>query len=280
MPSFKQVDVFSDKKFKGNPVAVFFDTDNLSTEQMAEMSAWTNLSEATFVEKPTDDKADYKVRIFSLENELPFAGHPTIGTCHALLEAGLIKPTNGKIIQQCNAGLVELQVDGDSNPTISFKLPYVKRRELTQEQIDKVTGAMNAPSKAINAAVYDVGPVWLTVQLDSAETVLGLKPSMETIIKVSNELNVTGFQVIGKYANGTNNYETRTFCPAIGVHEDPVCGSGSGATGAFLRDSDQVKGTVNINQGTLLKREGRVTVNAETDVKVGGKAVTVVNGDY
>lgn len=277
MPQFKQVDVFTTEKYRGNPVAVFFDAGHLSSAEMSRMSAWTNLSEATFVLPPTKPGADYRVRIFTLKDELPFAGHPTIGTCFALLEAGLIKPKNGKIIQECAAGLVELDITETSPPSIRFKLPYEHRRELSKTDIAKVAGALGVDS-VIDAAVYDVGPIWLTVLLETAQDVLQLKPDMGHVSKVSEELDVSGFQVIGKYED--RKYETRTFNPREGVDEDPVCGSGSGATAAFLRDSQGVTGVSKLSQGTVLDRAGKITIDGGPEVFVGGNAVTVINGEY
>lgn len=277
MPIFKQVDAFTNVKFKGNPLAVFFSADDLSTEQMACMSAWTNLSEATFVQKPTSEHADYKVRIFNLRNELPFAGHPTIGTCHALLEAGLIKPTDGKVIQECEAGLVELHVSETVPQVITFQLPHSIRRELNADQISDVAESLGVDN-VINVAAYDVGPVWLTVQLVDAETVLRLMPDMEVLKKLSSELKVLGFQVVGKYSEG--HYETRTFAPVIGVNEDPVCGSGSGATGAHLRDAENQQGVIRLSQGRVLGRDGEITVTIGSNIFVGGSAVTVIDGKY
>lgn len=275
MPTFKQVDVFLTEKYRGNPVAVFFDADGLTTEEMARMSAWTNLSEATFIQKPTDERADYKVRIFSLDTELPFAGHPTIGTCHALLESGVITPKDGKVYQECGAGIVELHVE---NGQISFGLPYAKRRELELQLIEKVTDSIGATG-AKNAAVYDVGPVWLVLQLADAKTVLSLNPDFAKVTEVSKELGIAGIQVLGRH-DEENCYETRTFAPFIGIKEDPVCGSGSGATGALLRDDEVFGGICHLRQGTVLDRKGRVTVTVGENISVGGGAVTVLNGEY
>lgn len=275
MPQFKQVDVFTSEKFKGNPVAVFFGADHLSTEEMSKISAWTNLSEATFVVKPTKEDSSYHVRIFSLEEELPFAGHPTVGTCFALLEAGLIKPKNGKIIQECQAGQVELTVD-EASGRILFLLPYARRSEVSAEAVAKVENALGVSSHG--SAIYDVGPVWLTVKLDSAETVLALKPDWAKGAQVSRDLGIAGFQVIGQRSD--RKYETRTFAPVEGINEDPVCGSGSGATGAYLRDSEGLTGSFQIRQGTILNRAGDVFVEIGEKIHVGGNAVTVINGEY
>ena len=275
MPTFKQVDVFLTEKYCGNPVAVFFDADGLSTEEMARMSAWTNLSEATFVQRASDNKADYKVRIFSLDTELPFAGHPTIGTCYALLESGLIEPKGGKIYQQCGAGIVELTVE---EGRVLFVLPYATRKEIAESQKRSVAASLGVGSLG-RAAIYDVGPVWLVLELKNAAEVLSLQPDLSAVSKVSEELGVTGFQVIGHHEEH-DCFETRTFAPRIGVKEDPVCGSGSGATGAFLRDEAGFKGVCHLRQGTILNRKGRVDVSVGTKICVGGGLVTVLLGVY
>lgn len=275
MPQFKQVDVFTSKKFMGNPLAVFFDADNLSTEEMSRMSAWTNLSEATFITKPTVEGADYQVRIFSLAEELPFAGHPTIGTCHALIEAGLIKPKNGKIFQQCKAGLVELTIDGAK---ILFQLPGETRREVSEEARVKVEATLGGP-KVLALAIYDVGPVWLTARITSAKEVVELKPDLQAMITLSKELSILGFQIIGASPQD-DVYEVRTFAPADGINEDPACGSGAGATAAHLRDFCSETRTLTLKQGTAINRRAELIVNAEGTVSVGGNAVTVVNGTY
>lgn len=280
MSLFKQVDVFTKSRYKGNPVAVFFDADGLSTEQMAQMSRWTNLSEATFVVKPTSPEASYKVRIFAHEHELPFAGHPTIGTCHALLEAGLIEPKDGKVFQECGAGLVELTVE---DGLISFQLPYAKQMR-TPGDITVVTKHLfqgEIKNTSPDAILFDVGPKWLTLRLDSAKTVLSLRPNQGGIRQVSEAWGLTGIQVLGPHKQ-QGSYELRTFAPAVEVNEDPVCGSGSGAAGAFLAATGEYKGSVSITQGTVVGREGHVTVNNDNEDKitVGGPSVTTIEGKW
>lgn len=276
MPDFKQVDVFTKEKFKGNPVAVFLDADHLSDAQLAQMSAWTNLSEATFVVKKSVPEADYKVRIFSLEAELPFAGHPTIGTCQALLDKGLIVPKNGKVVQECGAGLVELSVSDDGE--ILFALPYVKKRPVLQEHSDAVVAALGAKA-AVKSTIYEVGPVWHVVELESADHVLALEPDYPEVERLTSVLQCACVQVLGAHEPGY--YETRTFAPAIGIKEDPVCGSGSGASGAILRDFGGFAGKLKLRQGTALNRNGQVTVQVTYNrITVGGYAVTVIDGTY
>lgn len=274
MPKYLQVDVFTSQKYMGNPLAVFFDADDLSTEDMVRMSAWTNLSEAIFVLKPTVPEADYHIRIFSLEEELPFAGHPTIGACHALIESGLVKPTTNKVYQQCKAGLVELTLNGDS---ILFELPYNKPKEVTPEIL--ATAQKAVCGTAIRGLrIFDVGPVWLVLELDSAQDVLDLLPDM-VAVGALNEHGVSGIQVIGK-APEADTYEVRTF--ALDINEDPACGSGAGATAAYLRDQHGVRRKVTLHQGTAMKRAATLRIQAgqERDITVAGSAVTVIEGTY
>lgn len=278
MPQFKQIDVFLSDKYHGNPVAVFFDADDLSTEQMAQMAYWTNLSEATFVLKPTHKDASYKVRIFALNHELPFAGHPTIGTCHALLEAGLIKPQNGKVYQECEAGLVELTVDGSG--VISFQLPRKVQLPIPGE-LSALTPLVfgEKVQNVSQALLFDVGPKWLTIRAESADTVLLLEPKFQELGELSKKWGITGVQVIGPHkTEGT--YELRTFCPAVGANEDPVCGSGSAAAGAFLAAIGESKGVINIIQGTCVRRAGRVRVTTGEQITVGGPSVTTIEGKW
>lgn len=274
MPQFLQVDVFTNQKYMGNPLAVFFEADNLSTEDMTRMSAWTNLSEAIFVLKPTNPAADYHIRIFSLEEELPFAGHPTIGACHALIEAGLVNPKNNKVYQQCKAGLVELTV---TNDTILFQLPYNRPKEVTAEILASAQQAVRGKTVS-GLRIYDVGPVWLVVELDSDKEVLGLSPDMVAVGELPR-FGVSGIQVIGKKEE-PNTYEVRTF--AFDINEDPACGSGGGATAAYLRDQHGIREKVTLHQGTAMKRGARLKIQAgeQQNISVGGSAVTVIKGEY
>lgn len=285
MPTFKQVSVFTSQRFDGNPVAVFFDADDLSTKEMQAISNWTNLSETTFVLKPTDPQADYRVRIFTPGEELPFAGHPTVGTCHAVLESGLAKPSSdGKVYQQCGAGLVELSVEGEA---ISFALPYFKFSD-----IDAATTAAIEDSLNLEAGVCShiavpklavVGPKWLTINVASAEIVNRIRPDFGKIKEISAKHGWTGYSIFGKYPDGS--FEARDFAPATGVDEDPVCGSGAGANAAFLATNFEFRGHFDILQGRHKGRNGKISakvteVGGEIKVFVGGCAVTDIVGKY
>lgn len=277
MPQFQQVDVFSLKKFKGNPVAVFFDADNLSTEEMQAMALWTNLSETTFVLKPSDPNADYQCRIFTPVEELPFAGHPTIGTCYAVTSSGLVKPKNGKVIQQCKAGLVELTIDESG---VEFKLPYYHFSAIDQATTDEVAKAVDSTAIIAPGVLVDDGPKWACFELKSGEDVMKATPNWALISKVSSENGWTGIELFGKYSDGT--YELRNLAPDTGVAEDPVCGLGLGALGATISQYTKRNEThFSIRQGRPIGRDGHIAVRVEdANVYVKGKATTIINGTY
>lgn len=285
MPTFKQVSVFTSQRFDGNPVAVFFDADDLSTEEMQTISNWTNLSETTFVLKPTDPQADYRVRIFTPGEELPFAGHPTIGTCHAVLESGLAKPSpDGKVYQQCGAGIVELTVEGE---TIKFALPYFKISDIDSETTAAIEDSLNLDagvcSQVAVPKLVEDGPKWLTINVASAAIVNSIQPDLGKIRQLSAKHGWTGYSIFGKYPDGS--YEARNFAPVSGVDEDPVCGSGAGADAAFLATYSGFRGHLNILQGRHKGRSGKISaevkeIGGEIKISVGGSAGTHIEGKY
>src|SRR5947208_9326249 len=176
---FQQVDVFTAVPFKGNPVAVVLDGDAVASEQMQAIAAWTNLSETTFVCAPTDQRADYRLRIFTPRRELPFAGHPTIGSAHAVLRHGLKPQAAGRLVQECGKGLVDIKIDGER---LLLALPEPQFREPTKPDLTAVTDALGITATGIrHAAIIDVGPVWFTVQLASGDPVKGLSPDLGTL---------------------------------------------------------------------------------------------------
>ncbi|MNY95166.1 PhzF family phenazine biosynthesis protein [Acinetobacter calcoaceticus] len=281
--AFKQVDVFTSQAFKGNPVAVIMDASTLTSEQMQAIANWTNLSETTFVLPPTDSQADYQVRIFTPQNELPFAGHPTIGTAHALLEAGLITAKEGKLVQQCGAGLVALTVSELNH--ISFELPQPKITPLDTTQTQKLAEILKCQiDTQWNAALVDVGARWVVLQAVNAEAVLAAQPDFAALKQHDLEMKVGGATVYGFYENNDEqkHIEVRSFAPSIGINEDPVCGSGNGSVASFIRyhgilpaQNDQVLSS----QGRVLGRDGQLQLNLYQDkILVGGSAVTCIDG--
>ena len=275
---FQQVDVFTSVPFMGNPVAVVLEGDSLSTDEMQAIARWTNLSETTFVCRPIDAAADYRLRIFTPRSELPFAGHPTIGSAHAALRHGLEPKTTGRVVQECGKGLVQIERDGER---LFLELP-VPRFSDAIVPTARLADALNTKeSDLLRVAAIDVGPVWLTVQLPSAEAVIALQPNMESLRALVPE-GLTGVTVFG--LNGPTasaGLEVRSFAPGEGVPEDPVCGSGNGCVAALVRRDGLVADRDYLaRQGRCLGRDGRVAVRFGKDgaIWIGGHSVTCVEG--
>ena len=273
---FQQVDVFTDVPFKGNPVAVVLEAEGLRTAEMQAIANWTNLSETTFVLPPTDPSADYRLRIFTPRAELPFAGHPTIGSAHAVLGTGRAGRNPGRIIQECFKGLIEIRIDGRR---LFFRLPEPVFSTADEGLLGKAAEALGIRRADIErSAIVDVGPVWFTLQLRNADMVINLKPDMAAIGEMSN--GIAGLNVFGLHNHGAAQLEVRSFAPADGVPEDPVCGSGNGCVAALIRrDKVLDRASYVASQGRCLQRDGRVEVRfADDGIWIGGNAVTCVEG--
>lgn len=268
---FRQVDVFSTEPLLGNPVAVVHDADGLSDAQMAAFARWTNLSETTFLLAPTDPAADYRLRIFTPGGELPFAGHPTLGSAHAWLEAGGT-PAGETIVQECGVGLVTLRrVDG----RLAFAAPALRRSGPVEEPL--VTGiaeALGITREAIlDAAWCDNGPGWVGVRLADADAVLAIAPDFAAL--------PADVGAVGPYPAGSEcAIEVRAFCrPAMGLGEDPVTGSLNAALGQWLAGTVLPSSYV-ASQGTALRRRGRVHVSRDGEtVWVAGDTLTTIRGE-
>jgi PhzF family phenazine biosynthesis protein len=268
---FRQVDVFTATPYLGNPLAVVLDADGLSTDQMQRFSSWTNLSEATFVLPPTDPAADYRVRIFNLDVELPFAGHPTLGTCHAWLEAGGQPRTSGVVVQECAAGLVPIRRD---NGGLAFAAPpLVRSGPVEPEVAARVTAILGiSPGDIVDMQWADNGPGWVAVLLANADAVLAIKPG-------ATDLDIG---VAGPYpAGSTAGFEVRAFFPKDGATaEDPVTGSFNASLAQWLLAGGRATAPYMASQGTVLGRHGEVRISQDHDgtIWVGGTAVTCVSG--
>ncbi|QYG91435.1 PhzF family phenazine biosynthesis protein [Iamia sp. SCSIO 61187] len=272
---FRQVDVFTAEPTRGNPVAVVLDADDLSEAEMAAFARWTNLSETAFVLTPTVPAADYRVRIFTPGSELPFAGHPTLGTAHAWLDAGGTAATPGRVVQECGIGLVGLRQDGDR---LAFAAPPVKPSAVAAELRDAATAALGVDPAAVRDARLLVnGPAWLTLRLDSAATVSALEPDMVALAALEG---VSEVGVVGAHPEGHEvAVEVRGFAPALGVPEDPVTGSLNASIALWLQGEGILPDAYVAAQGTALGRTGRVHVVREGDTTwVGGDTVTVLAG--
>src|SRR5262245_45885177 len=276
---FQQVDVFSAVPFQGNPVAVVFDADGLSTARMQAIANWTNLSETTFVCAPADAGADYRLRIFTPRTELAFAGHPTIGSAHAVLRHGLKPKTAGLLVQQCARGLVTLRVDGER---LFLALPTPKSREVSPSILEEFASALGvAPASVRTSAVIDVGITWITLQLADAAVVRSLRPDLARIHTLTPSGTV-GITVFGFSTGGTEpRIEVRSFAPAEGISEDPVCGSGNGCVAALIRSERLIPDNSYVaSQGSCMGRDGRVEIRFDDDgtIWLGGHAVTCMEG--
>ena len=268
---FKQVDVFTAVPYMGNPVAVVLDGDGLSDAEMQAFANWTNLSETTFVLPPSDPVADYRVRIFTPRAELPFAGHPTLGTAHAVLEAGLARASEGRLVQQCAVGLVDLTV---GQAGLSFRLPRYALTELTDPE---ATAWINAPVRGAAQAV-DVGPVWLVAEVDG---VAALENLAHDEVRLADYYVPRGMTGATLYAVEGERVVVRSFAPGDGIPEDPVCGSGNGAAAAFRLAAGQVRSgdSYVASQGRQVGRDGFVQVRfAGSDIHIGGQCVTCIEG--
>jgi PhzF family phenazine biosynthesis protein len=284
---FKQVDVFTPVPFKGNPLAVVFEADDLDSAQMQAIARWTNLSETTFLVKPTHPDADYHVRIFTVEGELPFAGHPTIGTAHALLESGYQPRTPGKLFQQCGAGLVEL--NAQAGGAWAFVAPPARVTPLPTDLYTSLTDALRTEAIDFSAAPcgIDNGAPWLVVRVNSAAACLAIKPDAAALERVVEAVGTHGVAVYGPHdPDGPATFEVRCLMVGggLGTGEDPVTGSANAAIAGLLSAQQRRPGaSYTVRQGTVLGRAGQVSVrydDAAGKTWIGGPAVTVVDGTF
>ena len=273
MRRFTQVDVFTDQLMFGNPVAVVHDADQLTTQQMADFARWTNLSETTYLSAPTDERADYRVRIFTISTELPFAGHPTLGSAHAWLEAGGVAQNSEMIIQQCEAGLVRIR--REENRLAFAAPPLIRGGDVAPEDLNEITAYLGVDHDQVVAAQWaDNGPGWVALLLSDAEAVLALRP------RAAGAGRFSDVGVIGPYPPGSKvDFEVRAFTSMVGLGEDPVTGSLNAALGQWLIPTGRAPSSYVAGQGTVLGRRGRVHVRkVGNDVWVGGNTITGVAG--
>ena len=280
---FMQVDVFTGRRYAGNPLAVVVDGEGLSTAQMQAYADWTNLSETTFLLAPSDSRADYRVRIFSPGRELPFAGHPTLGTCHAWLAMGG-RPRGSSILQQCEAGLIPIR---RSDGRLWFSAPpRVRSGPLDESEVERIARGLGVARQAVIAHAWcDNGPRWRGVLLGSADEVLGLKPDPAVLagldLGVIGGSGKVGVVAPSTAADGTD-FEVRAFFTAGGsLREDPVTGSLNAALAQWLIGEALAPPRYVARQGTALGRDGRVYIE-QTDphtIWVGGEVCDCIRGE-
>jgi len=278
--AFAQVDVFTATPYLGNPVAVVLNGTGLSTQDMQGFTNWTNLSEATFVLPPTHPEADYALRIFCPGRELPFAGHPTLGSCHAWLEAGGV-PQGAEVVQECPVGLVRIRRDGQH---LAFAAPPLRRSgPLPEDEVLRIAHGLGVTRQDIlHHAWCDNGPQWRGVMLASAAQVLALKPNAQILagMEVGVVAPLEKEPLDGKHGPA-EAFEVRAFFPGnAGLTEDPVTGSLNAALGQWLIGAGLAPAHYVARQGTALGRAGRVHVqqDAQGQVWVGGESVVCIQG--
>jgi PhzF family phenazine biosynthesis protein len=284
---FSQVDVFTTRPFFGNPVAVVFDADGLSDAEMQRIAGWTNLSETTFFQQPsTNSGADYRLRIFYPKGELPFAGHPTVGSAHAALEGGVIPAGKREFVMECGAGMLPLRVEGDSpERRIFVRAPEAEFVHEFGTSVEAISGVLGAPVAADPPpASINNGPVWLFCGMASAD-IARLRPDMTAAARLSRDLSVSGFATFALVKGAENKVHIRVFAPDGGVPEDPVTGSANASLPTYLARYGLLKVTGReyvSSQGAELGRDGRVQVRVLNDTglaEIGGQCVTVIEGE-
>lgn len=269
---FAQLDVFSGAPFKGNPLAVVLDAQGLTEAQMRDLARWTHLSETTFVLPPGDTRADYRVRIFTPSAELPFAGHPTLGTCRAWLSAGGVPRQTGRVIQECAIGLVEVRQQGER---LAFAAPPLRRSGPIEDtllaQIRRALGLR--PEQIRGHQWVDNGAGFCAVLLDSAQAVLAVQPDYPALgaLKVG---------IVGPHPQGDPaDFEVRAFVPTLGIGEDPVTGSLNAGLAQWLLTQGLARDPYTVRQGTCLGHDGRVELGRQGEqVWVAGQVVDRIQG--
>jgi PhzF family phenazine biosynthesis protein len=269
---FRQVDVFTVTAYAGNPVAVVVDGTDIDDASLQRFASWTNLSETTYVLPAVDPAADYRVRIFTPTHELPFAGHPTLGTCHAWLEAGGVPRTDGIVVQECAAGLIRIRRGSDH---LAFAAPpLVREGPVDADLVEHIADVLRIDLDVIEDSQWvDNGPGWVAVLLSDAAAVLGIAPGF-----VDLDVGVVGACPAG----AETAFEVRAFFPKDGATvEDPVTGSLNASLAGWLIDSGRARAPYVASQGTALGRAGRVHVSRDADatIWVGGGTITCVAGE-
>jgi PhzF family phenazine biosynthesis protein len=292
---FKQVDVFTSTPYFGNPLAVVLDGSGIDDVAMQRFAAWTHLSETTFVLPPTEPRADYRVRIFTPGGELPFAGHPTLGSCHAWLQAGGKPKAAGQVVQQSAVGLVPIRREGER---LAFAAPPVRRIAPSPTLLAKVAQALGLKAQQIvTAQLLDNGPAWLGLLLADADTVLTLKPDHRALRELGQKVGVAGLpssaaapaliarsnreaRAFARTEEAPADIEVRAFAAPVGIEEDPVTGSFNASLAQWLIADGYLPESYVAAQGQTLGRAGRVHIRRDADgqVWVGGDSVTCVDG--
>lgn len=281
---FQQIDVFSSEAFRGNPVAVVDQADRLDAATMQRIARWTNLSETTFVLRPRVPGASYRVRIFTPASELPFAGHPSVGTAFALLRAGRIAADGeGRLQQECAAGLLPMRVEGAGEGCrVHVRAPQAQACAIEPVWAPLCEAALAGLARSpLPAALYSNGPRWWLVELADAASVRGHRPDLDAIAALCRASDAVGLAVFADQHGDDCARVVRAYCPADGIAEDPVTGSANACIAGYLQDVGRLRvgDRYVASQGREMDRDGRIMVAVERDgVWVGGDCVAVVSG--
>ena len=275
---FQQVDVFTTTPYRGNPVAVVLRGDGLSDEHMQAFARWTNLSETTFVLEPTEPQADYWLRIFTPGGEMQFAGHPTLGSCHAWLGAGGNPKSAEFVRQQCGVGLVRVRRAAGA---LSFAAPPLQRTDVAPGLLARVASALGLQAGHIRSAqLLDNGTAWLGLLLDSPQRVLQIRPDFAQLKAIAHKVGVCAIYPDTQPGDEPVALEVRGFAPHMGIDEDPVTGSLNASLAQWLLGDGHLGGDYTAAQGACLQRAGRIAVHRDdsAQVWVGGHSVTCIAG--
>jgi len=277
---YLQLDVFAHARGCGNPLGVVLDADDLDASSMQAIAAWLNLSETTFVLRPTQAGADYRLRIFTPRQELPFAGHPSVGTAHAVLERGLVMPREGCLVQECAAGLLPLRVDAAGGlRRLHVRAPRGVERD--GDSVAVLSSLREFAMGRLRPALIDNGPRWWCIELADEVAVRSLSPDLEAMAAASRATGAVGVAVFARCRNSPCALVVRAFVPADGIPEDPVTGSANAAIAAWLHVNDALPARRYLaSQGREVGRDGVVecAVDAAGEVWIGGQTQTVVEG--
>lgn len=284
---FLQVDVFSKRPGCGNPLAVVMDAEGLSDERMQAIAAWTNLVETTFVLPPTQPNADYRVRIFTPQREIPFAGHPSLGTAHALLVSGQIDRQNGEILQECGAGLIPIRIETSRKfrRRLFFRAPAVKSiRKFDETSTDIAAVFSRLALGELKPGLVEGGRKWWVAEMRDESSLRALKPDHAAIAAMSRLSDSMGLCVFSRCKNQDYQLAVRAFAPAFGIPEDPASGAANATIAAYLLDSgelDNIGHNYRVSQGREIGHDATIDLRAQNqqDIWVGGECQTVINGN-
>jgi PhzF family phenazine biosynthesis protein len=282
---YLQLDVFADRPGAGNPLGVVFDASDMGADAMQAHAAWANLSETIFFLPPTSAEADYRVRIFTPRQELPFAGHPSVGAAWAALDSGLAQAREGRLVQECAAGLLPIRIEQrDATRLIHVRAPQAREVETGNRHAEALALALQDVRRGeLAPALWNNGPNWWLVELADAAAVRAMQPDLPAIAALSVASGAVGLVVFGRADGSDHDLAVRAYVPADGIPEDPVTGSANASIAALLHHAGALPGTQRryiASQGREMGRDGRVEVqvDSENDVWIGGQVQAVIRG--